>query len=258
MALYEQLDDTTFRSTTATRGPWSVDHQHAGPPAALLGGLLERALGPGRVVRITFEILRPVLITDLTAQVAVTRPGAKVALAEGHLADADGPVLLARAWRLRTGDVGVAGDAPDLDGPLPPRPDEGVAGGFFEVDWDEGYHRSIETRFNAGSFAELGDAFAWFRLLVPVVAGEEPTPLQRVLVAADSGNGISARFDPREVLFVNTELSVHLREHPADEWVGLDAATRFAGDGVGLATSTIHGTQGPIGRGAQALIVERR
>ena len=44
----------------------------------------------------------------------------------------------------------------------------------------------------------------------PLVAGEEPSPLQRVLIAADAGNGVSAALDWRRYLFINTDLSVHL------------------------------------------------
>lgn len=255
MAFYDRLDDTTYRSLPATRGPWSPDHQHAGPPAALLGGLLEAALGDGRVVRVTVEILRPVLLTDLTASVEVVRPGGRVALAEGSLSDGEGPVLLARAWRLRTDDIGIPADGPDDR--LPPGPDD-ARPSRFPFDGDEGYHVAMEARYVHGDMGEQGDAFCWMRLAVPVVDGEEVTPLQRVLAAADSGNGISSRHPVDEVLFVNTELTVHLREHPVGAWVGLDARTRFAGDGIGLATTTIHGEQGPVGHGAQALLVQRR
>ncbi|HEV3465515.1 MAG TPA: hypothetical protein VG846_16195 [Actinomycetota bacterium] len=44
---------------------------------------------------------------------------------------------------------------------------------------------------------------------------------------------------------------------PAGEWVALEAATA-ATAGIGLADTTLHDEQGPIGRGAQALFVDRR
>lgn len=249
---YERVDDDRYRSTPATRGPWSPDHQHAGPPAALLGGALAGALDGGRVTRITFEILRPVPITELTVSVAVHRPGRRVALAEGSLRDDDGPVLLARAWRMREEDVGLP---PDRDSTMPPvaesRPAE-----FFDLPWDEGYHTSIEVRTSRGDFKEPGDAAVWFRSRLDVTGDAPITPLQRVLVAADSGNGISARMDPTEWLFVNTDLNVHLREYPRGEWVGLDARTRWGTDGIGLATAVLHGEQGEIGVGSQGLLVQ--
>lgn len=251
-AFYERLDEDRFRATVATRGPWSADHQHAGPPAALLGGALAAALDGGRITRVTFEVLRPVAITELAVEVEVRRPGRRVAFAEGALADEDGPVLLARAWRMRERDVGLSADREaTMPGVAEATPAE-----FFDLPWDEGYHTAFDLRTCRGDFKEPGDAAVWLRSRLDVTDDTPITPLQRVLVAADSGNGISARMDPAQWLFVNTDLNVHLREHPADEWVGLDARTRWGTDGIGLATSVIHGEQGEIGVGSQGLIVE--
>ena len=90
---------------------------------------------------------------------------------------------------------------------------------------------------------------------VPLVAGEEPTPLQRTLVAADVGNGISAALDFREFIFVNVELSVHLERMPAGEWICVDAETLPQPSGVATAESVLFDRDGRIGRAAQALIV---
>ncbi len=247
-------DGDGFVATEATRGPWSVDHQHAGPPSALLARAVERCGDGGRVGRITFEILRPVPITHLTVHAEVVRPGRRVDLVEGALADDDGPLMLARAWRF--GEE----DPPELSiGVEPPghSPADGETVAFFETAADVGYHTSMEARFVEGAFREPGPAVTWMRMAVPLVPEETPTGLQRVLTAADSGNGISAVLDPSTHLFVNTDLSVHLLRYPQGEWVCLDAVTRVA-DGVGLAESVLYDEVGRIGRGAQTLYVSRR
>ena len=108
-----------------------------------------------------------------------------------------------------------------------------------------------------GAFLEPGPATVWMRMRVPLVEGEEPTPLQRVLVAADSGNGVSAALDWREHLFINTDLSVHLLRPPESEWVvprGRDAAGRP----LGLADTALWDERGRIGRAAQTLLVRPR
>src|SRR5687767_8714915 len=58
----------TYISTEWTRGPWSLDSQHAGPPSALLGRAVHTAdeRTDLRVARIAFDILRPVPIAPLT------------------------------------------------------------------------------------------------------------------------------------------------------------------------------------------------
>lgn len=252
-AFFERIDDDRYASQEHTRGPWSADSQHAGPPAALLGSRLQEALD-GFLARVTFEILRPVPIAELTTAVEVVRPGRKVALAEGVLSDDDGPVLLARAWHIRTEAI----DLPEAVRPSggPPEPPESCEEKpFFGVPWDVGYHTAMDYRFHRGGFIEPGPAFAWLRPRIPLVEGQDITPLQRVLVAADSGNGISAALPPREWLFVNTDLTVHLHREPRGDWVSLDASTILEPQGTGLATSVIGDEDGPVGRGLQSLFV---
>ena len=74
----------------------------------------------------------------------------------------------------------------------------------------------------------------------PLVEGEPTSPLARVLVAADSGNGVSCALDFRRFLFINTraDRATSTRE-PAGEWVCLDAVTRPGTLGVGLAEAVL-------------------
>jgi Acyl-CoA thioesterase C-terminal domain len=95
------------------------------------------------------------------------------------------------------------------------------------------------------------------RMRHPLVAGEPPSPLCRVLVAADSGNGVSAALDYQRWRFINPDLTVYLLRPPTGEWVALEAATSAAA-GIGLADTALHDEQGPIGRAAQALFIDRR
>jgi hypothetical protein len=129
---------------------------------------------------------------------------------------------------------------------------------FFPVPWDEGYHTAMEVRFAAGSFLETGPATAWMRMRVPLVEGEEITPLSRVLTAADSGNGVSAELDFRRYVFINADLTVSMHRHPEGEWVCLDARTMVDGAGVGLAESALYDEKGPLGRSTQTLYVAPR
>jgi hypothetical protein len=116
----------------------------------------------------------------------------------------------------------------------------------------------MEYRFVSGGFLEPGPAVVWMRMRHPLVAGEEPTPLQRVFVAADSGNGVSAALDWRRYLFINTDLSVHLHRMPEGEWVCLDAVTFPEPNGIGVADTALWDERGRIGRAAQTLMVRRR
>jgi hypothetical protein len=257
-AFFSPLAPDRFQATELTRGPWDPGLQHAGPPAALLGRAIE---GHGdraglRVARVTFEIARPVPIAELTVATRTLRGGRSVELVEATLAAGETEVMRATALRIRI--------APDLDlparlapGPRLPGPPAGRVEPFFPTGQEVGYHTAMEFRFVAGSFLASGPATVWMRMRHPLVPDEPPSPLCRVLIAADSGNGVSAALDFRKWRFINPDLTVYLLRHPAGDWVALEAATTAA-DGIGLADTTLHDEQGPIGRSAQALFIDRR
>lgn len=248
-------DPKLFISTELTRGPWSPDAQHAGPPSALLGHVIERCEPREgfQVGRVAVEILGPVPLQPLIAEARVTRPGRSVELVEATLSTERGPVMKANAWRFKLAE-------PEL--PLPeefhpvgarPGPDHAPAPTPFPAAQEIGFHTAIEYRFVTGAFGEPGPAICWIRLKYPIVAGTTPSPLERTLAAADSGNGVSAVLDWNRYLFINTDLTVTLHRQPVGEWVCLDAVTYPQPHGIGLAESALFDEKGPLGRSTQTL-----
>ena len=242
------LGDGRFRATEHTAGPWDPRHQHAGPAAALLAGALD-SRADMVLARVTLEILGPIPIAEVEVVVDVERPGRSVELLSGELRVDGRTVVRARAWRMLRSPARVA--PAHLPPPLPDAADP-VPAGFSEF----GYSRAVELRWAEGGWLDPGPAKVWTRLLVPVVEGEQPTPLQRVMVVADSGNGISAALDWSKYVFINTELSVHVLRPPEGEWVCLEARTEV--EEAGLASSVLSDRSGPVARGAQSLLVAPR
>ncbi len=258
-AFYERGGDL-FAATELTRGPWDPGAQHAGPPAALLGYAIERLPEAAgfQVGRITFEILRSVPIAPVRVEARVVRPGRRVQMFEAELSDREGGVLVrARAWGIRTAELELPAEA-IVDGEPPPPPEQGKEANFFPTGQEHGYHSAMEVRFVSGDFVEPGPATVWLRMRQPLVAGEEPTPLQRTLVVADVGNGVSASLDFRRFLFINVDLTVQLERMPAGEWICVDAVTRPQPSGVGSAESVLSDGEGRIGRALQTLLVSER
>jgi hypothetical protein len=258
-AFYER-DGDLFRATELTRGPWDPGAQHAGPPAALLGHALEGLPEADRfqIGRVTVEILRSVPIAPVRVQARLARPGRRVQLLEAELSDGDGePLMRARAWRIRTAEVEIPPEA--VVGSEPPVPPEQAFGGeFFPTGEEHGYHSAMEIRFLSGGFLEPGPATVWLRMRQPLVAGEEPSPLQRALVVADVGNGVSASLDFRRFLFINVDLTLQLERLPEGEWICTDATTLPQGNGVGSSDSVLFDRRGRIGRALQTLLVAER
>lgn len=255
-SFYVPLGDGAFRSTVWTTGPWGPDAQHAGPPAALLGRAIEAAAPGGtHVARVTAEILRPVPIAELRVEARVARPGRSVALVEAYLSAGDEPVMRASAWTIRTAELDLPADVTSAT--AAPAPPESVPN-LFEGRAETDYLAAMDWRFVAGSFLVPGPATAWLRMRMPLVEGEEPTPLQRVLAAADSASGISGALDFARWVYVNPDLTVYLHRPLEGEWVCLDAATVPERSGVGLTSATLYDRRGPIGRSGQSLFVAPR
>jgi hypothetical protein len=242
------------------RGPWDPDAMHGGGPAALLTRAIE-ALDtpvPMRLARLAVEFPRAVPLQPVRATATITRPGKRLALATATLTLADGtPVLRANATLLRRGDVPIP-DASRIADPPPPGPENAAPIQWRGAGEDEGFHLTateivIPERDGPG---RLG----WFRFAMPLVAGETPTPAQRAVAFSDFGNGISRTLSFRTHLFVNTDLTVHLVREPEGEWIGVDARTDFADDGLGQATSVLRDSAGGvrIGTAAQSLYVDTR
>ena len=157
---------------------------------ALLGRALEAA---GLIVgRITIEILRPVPLAPLTVATRVVRPGRNVELVEA-VARRGGR----RAARARPRDRVAAAAAgrrparrPTSRRPPGPRPRRSSRS-------SRPARRSATTRrwtarSSRARSSSPGRRVVWLRMRQPLVDGEPPSPLVRVLVAADSGNGVSA------------------------------------------------------------------
>ena len=263
-SLFER-DGERFVATELSRGPWDPAHCHGGPVSALLAGAVERvepgAVDAWQLARLTVELTRPVPVgRPLTLAAEVERPGRKVSLVAANLRDGDTEVARVRALRIRTAALDLPADTtPAVDVPLPDKDlvaDE-------TPDWamiaDVAFHsHACQHRFVEGSWNEPGPIAAWIRLRYPVLAGVEPSGVQRVMAAADFGNGVSATLPYEEWLFINPDLTVHLLRPPTGEWIGMRTVSRYGRAGAGLAESELFDGDGRIGRSCQSLFVDHR
>jgi hypothetical protein len=248
--LYEPLGNGVFRPSELTRGPWDPGAEHGGAPAALIGRALETPAM--RLARVTYELVRPVPLGDLRLGTEVVRPGKRVELVEARLHADDEVVVRALALRLRRGEGPEAGEHV---APPPPPGDVRARLGAQTLNFAS---TANDIRFVEGGYEHPGPATTWVRLTVPVVAGEEPSGVQRALAAADFGNGFSAMLDWDRWAFINPDLTVYLERDPAGEWIALDAQTRLQPDGTGVAESVLFDASGRIGRAVQALLIQPR
>lgn len=284
-AFYEPTGHGTYVATPATIGPWSANAQHGGPPSALAARALELHVPDERqrLARVTVDILRPVPVGKISLRTRTVRPGRRITLAEVVM-EADGQeVLHARGWRIEH----PAGHVPQVGvgepTPLSP-PGDGLAPDIFTRS-EGGYLASIEWRFRSGMPAPSmatqagtpGPAVtarapgardylalsglvggAWTRPKIPLLPGEDPSPMARALLVADSGSGVGAALPAREFIFINVDLTVVLPRDPVGEWLLLEPSTMISSDGTGLTSTKLSDQLGSCGRGFQTLLVAPR
>lgn len=248
--------DDTYSPTPHARGPWSPEHLHGGPPAALLARAIEARAPEGFVVvRMTLELLRPVPFGALRTAVELEERGRNVRRARGRLVDAEDRVLIEASALLFAQDEVPLPSLAQERAPRGPMEAERFLFPFFRE--SVGYHTAMDLRYAKGSFGQ-SPVLAWLKMLVPLIAGEEPSPLVRVAIAADSGNGVSPVLDTERYTFINPDLSIYVTRPARGEWVGLEAHTVADTRGVGLADTRLWDVEGPIGRAAQSLLVRAR
>jgi hypothetical protein len=253
-----RLDGNVAVSTGLAAGPWDPSLQHGGAPAALAAAAAERLATavPMRVARLTVDLLRPVPVAPLEIRSAVVREGRKIQLCQVQLLADRTEVVRASVLKVRTADVALprhVGHEPlTLPGPEAGRPPK------VKLSANPGFTDSISVSVVKGDFHLPGPAAIWFRLDLPIIAGEMTTPLMRAVAAADFCNGASSVLDFREWTFINGDLTLSLARQPVGEWILLDAETWLGPEGAGLASAKLADTAGYFGRAVQSILVEPR
>lgn len=263
-----------FTATAATVSVWSPELQHGGPPSGLLTRTLERfasANGMAGMVfsRITIDILGPIALGENRIRASVLRPGRQIAqlVAELECLTPSGEfrtAARATAWLLKgsdTADVERYAGVGALPDPAGLPQEHGLQSAGPELaQWAHiGFVATLEHAAvpQPHSYQPGDPTRAWLRPTVPLVAGEQSTPLQTFLTVIDVANGLGARLQARDWTFMNTDTTVHFYRPPVGEWVGITAEVRVGPVGVGATEAEICDVNGPLATSAQTLLLQR-
>jgi hypothetical protein len=202
-----------------------------------------------QLAKITFDALGLIPLADSEIAVRTLRPGRTIEQVEATMSVSGRVVVRATAWRLLRQDTSaVAGGAP---APLPTA--ESMTPWEGSDRWFGGYIESLE--FRRAPESRPGAGRAWIRTDVALVDGEPVSDAAAFFALVDTANGVAVRADPREWMFPNVDLTVHLFREPVAGWVGLDTEVLFGATGLGITSSTVHDARGPVGRAEQSLTV---
>lgn len=256
--LYERQGNA-FVPTDYARGFWYDETQHGGPPAALLGRVLEEH-DPDPdvfVCRVTID-LKVVPMAPLVPQVRTVRSGRRVQVLEAALLAGEREVARALAMRMRRVDTPIE-HVMEVPAPRPP----GIAEAHTPEAFTSGNRvmfptHAIELRMAGGAPGSGEPGWAWVRLLNPVVAGEETTPLARLLAVTDLGNAMRSTLDFSRYTFINPDQTAYIHRYPVSEWVCLETQAAQRDTGVGMSDTLLHDEAGTIGRVMQMQVIDAR
>lgn len=253
-AYFTTGDGHWFQPTDLARGPWDADACHAGPPTALVVRALERLEVTQRLARLTVELHRPVPMAGFTVEATIRRQGRTASLTHARITDGHGTTC-AEAFGLHLTPVAVPTPTAPVD---VPRRGRAVPGSFPIAEASHGlpgFIQSVEVAYDPEHGTEAGGPTTMWMRTVPILADEEPSPIQRLGPLADSGNGISWNTGPSEITFPNPDLTINLVRAPVGEWLGSRAITHTSDDGVGLAEAQLFDDVGLVGRATQTLVI---
>lgn len=253
-AYYVRTGPSTYRPTLHVQGAWVGHEQHMGPVSGLIARAIEECSPRTdlQLARICYDILGPMPMEQVEITARVTRPGRTIELLEAEMLAAGRAVVRAHAWRLAVRDTReiAGGELPSMPAPDAAAPWDGRGV------WPGGFIASLELRVLPGR--RPGHGRVWIRPRVPLLAAEPTGVLATFMGAVDTMNGLAVRVPPEQVLFPNTDLTVHLVRAPVGEWLGIECDVEFGPTGVGVTAAALHDIEGCWGRALQILTIRPR
>jgi acyl-CoA thioesterase len=257
--LYHRIDNV-FNPTPVAGSPWHPSLLHGGAVSALFGQVIEEQVAhwPGFFVnRITMNLLRPVPMQALTVATQWRREGNRLRLlqvdilAEGRLV-AQGEALLQKQSPVQLPDYA-------------PRPAPAPAGPHGLESFDIqgmldskglpiplGFHTRVQVQ-QVTPWNEQGAATGWIRVPVHIVAGVPLTPLTRVCMLSDLGNGTGQLNVGNGVGCINADITLTLFRYPRSEWICFSSDAQLSDMGVGVVHTRLYDSDGAIGHVLQCI-----
>ncbi len=241
-------DGDAYVATNLAQGGWDPRSANGGVVLALLGQCLEDVptLVPMTVGRFTADIVRPVpLGRRLNVRSTVVREGKKIQVVQMEV-QVDGTEHV-RATALRLRDADLVG--PDLPvSTSEERPADGLEPPERSLSYRDlhthspGFLQAVDMRRARHADGSVG---CWFRLEVPVVAGQPVQPTARIVVGFDFANLIGVAVRPSAATMINPDVTAHVLRAPVDDWIAITGETRFNSSlGRGLTSAVLSDREG--------------
>jgi hypothetical protein len=127
----------------------------------------------------------------------------------------------------------------------------------IRVEAAPGYIHALDFLRGDGEPDGHGARTLWVRFRVPMVAGEETSPLVQLAGACDFTSGAANALDFSRFHSINPDVSLHIHREPRSQWIAVRGTTELRTDGTGQSEADIHDEYGRIARAMTSLLVAR-
>jgi acyl-CoA thioesterase len=240
LAHFTAMHDGAFMPTQCAYSRWGDDQLNGPAVVGLAARALEHHCGSADFMptRLTVDLFRAAhgVVTSVT--VRTVRDGRRVRTAECDVVQDGRPVAHANLvqYRRSTAPPGRQWVAP-MSITTPPLDD--VA--WPRVNSDSGWSGSPAAHQN-------DSRKRYYDAAIRIVAGEENSPFVQAAMVAES-TSLVTNLGTVGVGYINGDLTVALSRLPAGGWVGVQADSHLAHDGVSVGTATLFDESGPFGSG---------
>jgi len=231
-----------FEPTQFAGSRWGDDHLNGPAVVGLAAQALESQCGSDDYMptRLTVDLFRAARCVLTTVSVREVRDGRRVHSAECEVAQ-EGR-LVARAtllqYRRSAAPPGRLWTVP-MSIPFPSHLEAGVQTAVHSdvADWSRspGEHQNESRK-------------RFYNSAIDVVAGEPNSQFLRAVMVAEA-TSLVTNIGTHGVGYINGDLTVGLARLPIGEWIGVQADSHWAADGVAVGTATLFDRSGAFGSG---------
>ncbi len=241
-AHFARTDEDGYLPTEYAQSHWGEDHLNGPAVVGLAAYILETSYGLPDFLpaRLTVDLFKAARGVPTTTKTALVRDGRRVRNSECELVQ-DG-VTVARAtlvqYRLAEAPRGAEWVRPsDFARPS-------------ELDESRGINIGSDGRGWTSSIADHQNTARkrCFNRTIDVVDGQGNTAFVRAVMAAE-GTSLVSNLGTAGVGYINGDLTVALSRLPDDEWIGVEADSHWADNGISVGSATLFDRRGAFGTG---------
>jgi acyl-CoA thioesterase len=241
-AHFTQTGEDAYLPTETAQSHWGDDHLNGPAVVGLAARALERHFGLDGFMpaRLTVDLFRAARGVRTTAVTRLVRDGRRVRNSECELVQDGVTVVRATLVQYRRSQAPSGEEWFGSDAFAPPAEIDEARYTYVGSEAGQWSH-SIGDHQNASRKRTLTRA-------VDVVAGSANTALVNAAMAAE-GTSLVTNLGSAGIGYINGDLTMALARLPVGAWIGTQADSHWAADGVATGTATLFDRSGPFGSG---------